>query len=301
MIAHPTEAWEHLKFKDTIAKLTNTEIFYKAITFYLDYSPLEINSLLEAMASRVDHVRVISQMKRAGHLPLVKPYLLTTQPANIKEVNDALYALYVEDEDHEALAKGVVTFDNFDQVEMAQMCEKHSLLQFRRIGAMLYKRAKKWSKSVELSKKDKVWDEAIETTAESGDSAIAEELINFFVEQKLNTCFAAALYTCYAQLRPDVVMELAWRNNLNDFAMPFMVQTMREITNKLDTLVEKERKKEEAVAEEKKKAEEALASGYSDYGAGDPNAMVVYGAGGGMGGGVPQQMGGYGGGGGYGY
>ncbi|EOD35512.1 hypothetical protein EMIHUDRAFT_352114, partial [Emiliania huxleyi CCMP1516] len=121
---------------------------------------------------------------------------------------------------------------------------------------MLYKRAKKWSKSVELSKKDKVWDEAIETTAESGDSAIAEELINFFVEQKLNTCFAAALYTCYAQLRPDVVMELAWRNNLNDFAMPFMVQTMREITNKLDTLVEKERKKEEAAAEEKKKAEE---------------------------------------------
>jgi len=302
MIAHPTEAWEHLKFKDTIAKLTNTEIFYKAITFYLDYSPLEVNSLLEAMASRVDHVRVISQMKRAGHLPLVKPYLLATQPANIKEVNDALYALYVEDEDHEALAKGVVTFDNFDQVEMAQMCEKHSLLQFRRIGAMLYKRAKKWSKSVELSKKDKVWDEAIETTAESGDSAIAEELINFFVEQKLNTCFAAALYTCYAQLRPDVVMELAWRNNLNDFAMPFMVQTMREITNKIDTLVQKERKKEEAAAEEKKKAEEALASGYSDYGAGDPNAMVVYGAGmgGGMGGGMPQQMGGYGGGG-YGY
>ena len=49
--------------------------------------------------------------------------------------------------------------------------------------------------------------------------------------------------------------------------------------------------------------EEALASGYSDYGAGDPNAMVVYGAGmgGGMGGGMPQQMGGYGGGGGYGY
>ena len=49
-----------------------------------------------------------------------------------------------------------------------------------------------------------------------------------------------------------------------DFAMPFMVQTMREMTSKIDGLMDKERKKEDAIAEEKKKAEEALASGYSD-------------------------------------
>ena len=230
------------------------------------------------------------------------------RPSPLQEVNDALYALYVEDEDHEALAKGVVTYDNFDQVEMAQKCERHSLLQFRRIGAMLYKRAKKWAKSVELSKKDKVWDEAIDTAAESRDSSLAEELLGFFVEQKLNACFAATLFTCYAQLRPDVVMELAWRHSLNDFAMPFMIQTMREMSSKLDELVAKEKRAEDAVVEEKKKAEEALASGYSqDYGASDPNAMVLYGmGGGGMGGGMggmggmpQQQQQGYGGG--YGY
>lgn len=84
MIAHPTEAWEHLKFKETISKLTNTEIFYKALTFYLEHAPTKINSILEAMSSRVDHVRVIAQMKRAGHVALVKDYLLTTQPQNIK-------------------------------------------------------------------------------------------------------------------------------------------------------------------------------------------------------------------------
>jgi clathrin heavy chain len=81
----------------------------------------------------------------------------------------------------------------------------------------------------------------------------------------------------------DVVLELAWRNGLMDFSMPFMIQTMRELQLKVDALVEKERKKEESIAEEKKKAEEALASGYSDptMGAGyaDPNGMVVYGAG----------------------
>merc|ERR1719271_633320 len=240
---------------------------------------------MTAMAQRVDHVRVVSQLRRAGHLPLAKAYLLATQPMNIKEVNDALYELYVQEEDHESLAAGVGEFTNFDAIEMAQMCEKHQLLQFRRIGAMLYKNAKKWAQSIALSKQDKVWEEAISTAVESSDSALAEDLLNFFVVEKLNACFSACLFTCYPLLRPDVVLELSWRNNLSDFAMPFMIQTMREMQTKLDGLIEKERKKEEAIADEKKKAEEALASGYNgmDYGGGDPNSMVVYGQ---------QQMGG---------
>merc|ERR1719335_1709645 len=145
---------------------------------------------------------------------------------------------------------------------------------------MLYRISKKWGESITLSKQDKVWDEAISTAAESGSQELAEDLLAFFVTEKLNACFSACLFTCYPLLRSDVVLELAWRNNLMDFAMPFMVQTMREMTSKIDSLVEKERKKEEAIAEEKKKAEEALASGYSDvgYGGGDPNGMVVYGA-----------------------
>jgi clathrin heavy chain len=300
MISHPVEAWENAKFKDTMSKVTNTEIFYKAIDFYLQQQPLLLNDLLSVMAQRVDHVRVISQLRKASHVPLAKPYLLSTQPQNIKEVNDALYELYVQQEDHEALAAGVVEYTNFDAIEMAQMCEKHPLLQFRRIGAMLYKRSKKWAQSVALSKQDKVWDEAISTSAESGDSALAEELLQFFVSEKLNACFSACLYTCYPLLRPDVVLELAWRNGLNDFAMPFMIQTMREMNTKLDGVIEKERKREEAIAAEKKKAEEALASGYDGGGmgyGGDPNSMVVYGAGmggGGMQPGYGQQQQGYG-------
>ena len=87
----------------------------------------------------------------------------------------------------------------------------------------------------------------------------------------------------------------SWRNGLLDFSMPFMIQTMREMQTKLDGLIDKDRKKEEAIAEEKKKQEEALASGYNgmDYGAGDPNSMVVYGQQPGMGGGYGMQ-GGYG-------
>merc|ERR1719498_268421 len=108
-----------------------------------------LNDLLAVISQRCDHVRVIQQLRKAGHVPLVKPYLLSTQPMNIKEVNEALSAAVVE-------------YTNFDAIEMAQQCEKHGLLQFRRIGAMLYKRSKKWAQSIALSKQDKVWDEAIE-------------------------------------------------------------------------------------------------------------------------------------------
>jgi len=285
MIKHPIEAWDNTKFKDTITKVTNTEIFYKAIDFYLKQQPMLLNDLLSVIAQRIDHVRAVSQLRKAGHLAVAKAYLLQTQPLNIKEVNDALYELYVQEEDHEALAAGVVEYTNFDAIEMAHLCEKHGLLQFRRIGAMLYRISKKWAQSIALSKQDKVWDEAISTAAESGSQEIAEDLLNFFVGQELKACFSACLFTCYPLLRSDVVLEIAWRNGLMDFAMPFMVQTMREMTSTIDALVLKEKKKEEALAEEKKKAEAALASGYNsiDYGAGDPSAMVVYGAGMGMG------------------
>merc|ERR1712127_952351 len=41
---------------------------------------------------------------------------------------------------------------------------------------------------------------------------------------------------CYDLLRPDVVMELSWKHGMNDFAMPFFIQTMREMTERVDKL-----------------------------------------------------------------
>lgn len=54
--------------------------------------------------------------------------------------------------------------------------------------------------------------DAIDTAAESGDSSLAEDLLSFFVNIGDKECFCAALYTCYSLIRPDVAMELAWRN-----------------------------------------------------------------------------------------
>lgn len=75
--------------------------------------------------------------------------------------------------------------------------------------------------------------DAIDTASESADIEIAEELLRFFVTVHDKACFAATLFTCYELIRPDVVLELAWRYGYNDYAMPFLVQYLRHVHDKL--------------------------------------------------------------------
>lgn len=70
----------------------------------------------QVLAPRVDHSRVVEIMRKAGHLPLVRPYLNHVQPSNVVAINDAVNELCVEEEDYEALRVSIDTYDNFDQV-----------------------------------------------------------------------------------------------------------------------------------------------------------------------------------------
>lgn len=65
---------------------------------------------------------------------------------------------------------------------------------------------------MELSKKDNLFRDVMITCADSKDPALAEEMLRFFVAEGNHECFAACLFTCYDLLKPDVVLELAWRN-----------------------------------------------------------------------------------------
>ena len=50
-----------------------------------------------------------------------------------------------------------------------------------------------------------------------------------------------------------MILELAWKHNIMDFAMPYLIQVMREYTSKVDKLKESEnlRQTEEKEAEYK--------------------------------------------------
>jgi len=82
---------------------------------------------------------------------------------------------------------------------------------------------------------------------------VAEDLLAYFLEHKAYDCFAACLFQCYDLLHPDVILELAWKHNIMDFAMPYLIQVMREYTSKVDKLEESEnlRQTEEKEAEYK--------------------------------------------------
>lgn len=69
--------------------------------------------------------------------------------------------------------------------------------------------------------------------SESKDIELAEELLAWFLSEDKKECFAACLFTCYDLLRPDVVLETAWRHNIMDFSMPYFIQVMREYLSKV--------------------------------------------------------------------
>lgn len=39
-------------------------------------------------------------------------------------------------------------------------------------------------------------------------------------------CFASCLFVCYDLIRADVALELAWMNNMIDFAFPYLLQVI---------------------------------------------------------------------------
>lgn len=132
--------------------------------------------------------------------------------------------ILVEDEDVDGLRASLAEHDSFDQVALAQRLEKHELLEMRRVSALLYKRNKRWEQSIALSKQDAQVKDAVDTAAESGDAALAEGLLSFFLGKGDKSSFGATLFTCYKLVRPDVALELAWRHRAVDFVMPFVIQ-----------------------------------------------------------------------------
>jgi clathrin heavy chain len=257
MIDHSPVCWEHEQFKQIIVRVSNTEVFYRAINFYLREHPLYLSELLIELSPKLDHKRVVQTIRISSQLPLIQQYLQHVQRDNIQVVNEAANELYVEEENYEALRESIEEYDTFDQIALAQRLQKHQLLEFRRIAAHLYRRNKRWPTSMALSKQDGLWKDAMETAAMSLSPELAEDLLTFFVENTdcPKSCFAACLYTCHEFIRPDIVLELAWRYQLNEFCMPYMVQTLRTFSNRLTHLQNKIEESEVNAENEKKKAE----------------------------------------------
>ena len=237
MMAHPGSAWEHSRFKDVAVKVANPDVHYKAVSFYLSEHPDLLVDLLKVLEPRLDHARVVAILRKAGHLALGRDYLLAVQKQDVPAVNDAVNELLIADGDAAALAESVANFTKFDALALAATLAKHASVDFRRVGARIYKQKGKWAEAVALAKADGLHKDAIATAAASGSRAVAEDLARHFVEKGEKECFAATLFACAPLLAPDVVLELAWAHGVTDAAMPFMIQALRDQTAKIDLLM----------------------------------------------------------------
>jgi clathrin heavy chain len=177
----------------------------------------------------------------------------------VSAVNEALNGIYVEEEDYERLRESIDFYDSFDQIGLAQKIEKHELLEMRRVAAYIYKKAGRWKQSIALSKKDKIYKDAMETASQSGDHEVAEELLVYFIEQGKKECFASCLFVCYDLIRADVALELAWMNNMLDFAFPYLLQFIREYTGKVDELIKDKIEAQKEVKAKEKEEKDVMA------------------------------------------
>ncbi|KAK8847678.1 hypothetical protein IAR55_005537 [Kwoniella newhampshirensis] len=228
--------WDHDQFKKVVVKVANMEIAYRAVTFYLAYQATLLPDLLAALTPRLDHGRVVKILQNADHLPLAKPYLIATQKLNIAVVNEAYNDLLIEEEDHVTLRSSLETHDQYDAIKLAKRLENHELLEFRRIAALLYRLNSMWEESLALSKADRLWRDALETSAASKEVAVAEELAGYFVSIGNKDAFAAILYVCFELVRPDFVEEMSWRFGLSDYSMPYKLQLQRDQASKIAAL-----------------------------------------------------------------
>lgn len=234
-------AFKNELFLDSVSKVRNQELIYKSIGFYINTHPTKFTRLMEILEDIADHSRVVNQLRRAGDfaLQLAQTYLKNVQKNNLSPVNEALNELYIEDEDYEALRKSIDDFKNFNMIELASKLSTHELLEFRRISAYVYRCNKKWKLSIELSKKDRMYKDAIDTANESEDPTIIEALLRFFCETSEKECFCATLYTCFSHISPDIALELAWLNGYHNFVMPYFIQNLRQTHSRIAVLEER--------------------------------------------------------------
>ncbi|CCK68510.1 clathrin heavy chain KNAG_0B00620 [Huiozyma naganishii CBS 8797] len=239
LIEKSTKDFDHDYFKEVIVKISNLEIYYKAINFYVKEHPSLLVDLLSVLTPRLDIPRTVKIFAKSDNLPLIKAFLINVLPKNNSVVNQAYHDIMVEEEDYKSLEDAINSYDKFDQLALAARLETHSLIFFRKIAALLYRRNKKWTKSLAILKEDQLWKDAIETASISQDEKVVQQLLTYFVDTGNKEAYVALLYIAYNLVRYDQVLELSWLNNLSDYTKPYEISIKKEQNDKINELSKK--------------------------------------------------------------
>ncbi|GJX06109.1 clathrin heavy chain 1 [Tanacetum coccineum] len=139
--------------------------------------PPDEAKILASYEPSINTTLLISELQQADNM--VVHFYLQEHPDLINDVLNVL-ALRV---DHTHVVDIMRKAGHLPLIGLAQKIEKHELLEMRRVAAYIYKKAGRWKQSIALTKKDKVYKDAMETASQSGDRELAEELLVYFIEQ----------------------------------------------------------------------------------------------------------------------
>ena len=189
MMEHSPSAWKHDLFCQTLQKVTNSNLYSEALSFYFDEQPQLLNDMLKVISNKLDLSTTVYELRRYEALSLALPFLKSVQSNNNFDVNEALNEIFVDEEDPESLKNSILEYSSFDQLNLAKKIENHSLLEFRRISALVYRKNKKFRQSIDISKKLEFYKYDIETPLESGLDKLCEDLLCFLAGNEDKECF----------------------------------------------------------------------------------------------------------------
>ncbi|KAA8499470.1 Clathrin heavy chain 1 [Porphyridium purpureum] len=279
MMYHPT-AWSAAEFIDIMAKAGALETMYRGVQFYASQHPDLLLDLLLVLAPKVEASRVVQFLRAAkgtvasdaalfgpelGLLPACVTYLQKVVSIHDADtpppVIEALIDVYVAEEavlHLKDLVESSAAEKHFDGVALAKRLEANHLLAFRRLAGSMWRKTGKFEAALALAKQDGVWRDAVDTAAASGDPELCEELAGWFLDTGRSEAFTAMLYSCYEAFPPDVAMELAWTRGATSYAMPFLLQNLREVGARLIRLKTERDDKKEILEMQEKMAEEEV-------------------------------------------
>uniref|UniRef100_A0A8C9HME2 Clathrin heavy chain n=1 Tax=Piliocolobus tephrosceles TaxID=591936 RepID=A0A8C9HME2_9PRIM len=212
IINHSPTAYQPDIFMQVIHKVTNSDVIHKVIDFYIEENPLNLYNLLKVLENKIDNTRLVQTVKKTNNLPLIQKYLEDIQGQNITSVNETLNEIYLHNDDYISLRHSIDEYDNFNQINLITKLENHKLLEMRQ--------------SINLSKKEEQYKDAIEVARVSKNSIYVEELIDHFINIKNKEALCACLIVCYDILKPDYVLEIMWTSGFKDQAMIYFIQML---------------------------------------------------------------------------
>uniref|UniRef100_A0A3B0MZ50 Clathrin heavy chain n=1 Tax=Theileria annulata TaxID=5874 RepID=A0A3B0MZ50_THEAN len=231
MILHP-ECFEEQLFFRTLANVSNTEVIYKALYFYIQQYPTAVNKLLSCVKFKLDTGRVIKILRNNNCLQLAKEYFQQSD-RNSQQINDTLYEIYVEEHDYESLEQDVSKYINYDYMKLCTLLEEHPLARMREIGAKILSRHNHYSRASIIYMKNNNYIKAIDCARLSKSTQLVHETINNLILKEELNYLLVALVINFHLLDLPMVLESVWLNNVNlDVIMPLIIHLQRFINYK---------------------------------------------------------------------